>query len=351
MLEYFTDIDRVLSHYIGRMYASYLVALLIIISFSLAAKIVNFIFSKVLYKMAVKKSSESDDHVIAVLNAPIFYSLVFFGLYQSITYMKILSPYMLVSSQILKSIMIVIWTSAISKIFHIVIIKISKSRGGSRNELAPILKNISSLVVWFFGGMFIFRVWNLNIMPFLASAGIAGFVVAFAAQDTISHLFSGVSLYFDKPFRVGDRIQLDSGEIGDVLEIGIRSTRIKTLDDTVVVIPNKIVASSRIVNYNKPKSKVKVKIAVILGRQVDIGKVKKAMLDALSAIEEIEKEPAPAVYFTDVTDSGFKFLAIAWVSNPKKQFETKTILIDRIYARMAKDKFAVLSLTEESLKK
>lgn len=197
------------------------------------------------------------------------------------------------------------------------------------------------------GAAILLRVWNLDITPLLASAGIAGFVVAFAAQDTIAHLFGGLSIYFDKPFRVGDRIKLDTGEIGDVLEIGLRSTRIKTFDETVVIVPNKIVASSRIINYNKPKSKIKVKIEVGLAYGTNIQKAKKVILDVLQTTEGVEKDPAPSVHFTEMGEFALKFVAVAWAANPKKQFEVKTALIERLYERLMKDKFVIPYPTQE----
>jgi small-conductance mechanosensitive channel len=297
--------------------------------------------------MAARSGDESEDRIIEILNAPIFYSVVLLGAYQSLVFIEVLDGYAIYFSNTLKSLAVIIWTIALAKIAKVIINKLGfhvarRSKSNLDRELVPLFKNVSSVVIWFIGIAVFLRIWNLNI---------AGFAIAFSAQDTISHLFSGLSIYFDKPFRVGDRIQLDSGEVGDVLEIGLRSTRIKTLDETVVIIPNKIVASSRIVNYNKPKSKTKVKIALVLKREVDINKAKKAILDVLETTGGVEKEPSPSVYFTDVTDSGFKFLLVAWVANPKKQFEVKTLLIDKIYTRMSKDKFAVLSLTEETLKK
>jgi small-conductance mechanosensitive channel len=356
MENYFTDLGQSIGIYTGDAISSYVVAVVILAVFFVLGKIVSFILSEIVFKMAARSGDESEDRIIEILNAPIFYSVVLLGAYQSLVFIEVLDGYAIYFSNTLKSLAVIIWTIALAKIAKVIINKLGfhvarRSKSNLDRELVPLFKNVSSVVIWFIGIAVFLRIWNLNITPLLASAGIAGFAIAFSAQDTISHLFSGLSIYFDKPFRVGDRIQLDSGEVGDVLEIGLRSTRIKTLDETVVIIPNKIVASSRIVNYNKPKSKTKVKIALVLKREVDINKAKKAILDVLETTGGVEKEPSPSVYFTDVTDSGFKFLLVAWVANPKKQFEVKTLLIDKIYTRMSKDKFAVLSLTEETLKK
>lgn len=353
-IEYFADVDRVLSGYIGAPAASYMVAVMILVIFSILAKLVNFIFSRVLFRLAVRNSTEEENHIVAILNAPMFYSVVLFGLYQSLTYIEILGSYEPSIAASIKSAAVIIWASACSKIFHVVIGAAGKkAASGTRsslhnnNEMLPLLKNIGSIVIWFSVLAIILKIWRWDITPLLASAGIAGFVVAFAAQDTISHLFGGLSIYFDKPFRVGDRIQLDSGEIGDVLEIGLRSTRIKTFDETVVIIPNSTVAGSRIINYNKPKSKIKVKIQIGLAYGTDVQKAKKVILDVVEKTEGVEKDPAPSVHFTEMGDFALKFLVVAWAANPKKQFDVKTLLTERLYERLMKDKFVIPYPTQE----
>lgn len=349
---YFRDVYEVLGQYTGSALASYMVAFLILGLSAVLAKSVNFIFSRVLFPLAVRHSSDEENHIVAILNAPMFYSVILFGLNQSLAYIRTFDRYSALAGSVLQSVGIVLWVSAFSQIVRIVMGELgkqmsAKTKSGSHQEMFPLFKNLVSLVVWFAGAALLLRVWNLDITPLLASAGIAGIAIAFAAQDTIAHLFGGLSIYFDKPFRVGDRIQLDSGEIGDVLEIGIRSTRIKTFDETVVIIPNKTVASSRIINYNKPKSKIKVKIEVGLAYGTDVQKAKRVLLETVASTPGVEKEPAPTVYFTEMGDFALHFLIVAWAANPKKQFEVKTALVERLYERIMKEKFSIPYPTQE----
>ncbi len=352
IMEYVGEINQALEFYVGAGISSYFIALLILSSSFLLAEVVNFIFAKVFFRFALRTKSEVDDHMIKILEPAIFYSVILWGIYQSLFYIKFLNGYTIYFSELVQSITILLWTSAISKTIQIIINVLGskaaeKSRYHTDNEITPLLKNLSNLVVWFIGLAALLRVWNLDLTPLLASVGIAGIGIAFAAQDTISHLFGGLSIYFDKPFRVGDRIQLDSGDIGDVLEIGLRSTRIKTFDETVVIIPNNIVASSRIINYNKPKSKIKVKIELGLAYGTNIQKAKKVILEVLQTTEGVETEPEPSVHFTEMGDFALKFLAVVWVANPKKQFEVKTLLLERLYERINKEKFIIPYPTQE----
>lgn len=350
--EYLGEADRILQAYVNEGVSPYFIVALILACSYLLAEIVNFVFSQIIVKIAVRNKSEMDDHIVRIVEPAIFYSVLLLGSDQAVLFLEFLNGYKDLLIGIITSVLVVVWTDTISKVSHIVIDHLgSKMVERSRYKIdiatVPLFKNLSSIAVWFFGVAVLLHVWNLDLTPLLASAGIAGLAVAFAAQDTIAHLFGGLSIYFDKPFRVGDRIQLDSGDIGDVLEIGLRSTRIKTFDETVVVIPNKTVASSRIINYNKPKSKIKVKISVNLAYGTNVKKAKAALLDVAEHTEGVEKDPAPSAHFTEIGDFALKFLIVVWVANPKKQFDVKTRLLEGLYDRINKEKFNLPYPTQE----
>jgi len=267
---------------------------------------------------------------------PIFYSVVLFGAYQSFIYIAALSKYEADFAKILKTAAAIIWIYAITKLVRIVITEFgfkfaAQTKSTLDDELMPLFKKLSSIIIFFAGIMFIFSIWDIDITPLLASAGIAGFVIAFAAKDTLSHLFGGISMYFDRPFKVGDRIQLESGEIGDVLEIGIRSTRVKTFDETVVVIPNSIIANSKIINYNQPESKIKVKMKINVAYGSDIKKVKKTLLDIANKLEGIETDRVPSIHFTNLGDYALEFVIVLWVDSPGHQFAAKTKINEEVY--------------------
>ncbi|MCK5466482.1 mechanosensitive ion channel family protein, partial [Candidatus Parcubacteria bacterium] len=276
--------------------------------------------------------------IMKILNMPIFYSVVLLGAYQSFDYIGVLANYSDSFSKIIKSFVLIIWIYATSKLVNVIISELGfkfaeKTKSTLDDELMPLFQKLSNIVIFFAGIMFLLKMWNIDITPLLASAGIMGFVIAFAAQDTLSHLFGGISIYFDKPFRVGDRVQLESGEIGDVLEIGIRSTRIKTFDETVIVIPNSTIASSKIINYNQPASKIKEKIKIGVAYGSDINKVKKILLDIAENTEDVEKDPAPSVYFTEFLDYALEFVIVTWVDSPREKFMVKTKINEEIYKR------------------
>ena len=336
MTDYLNQFNEALGVYTGITIASYFVAMLILVLSFVAAQIVNFLFNKVFIVFTKKTKTTVDDEVMKILNMPIFYSVVLLGAYQSFIYVVALAKYEADFAKILKTAAAVIWIYAVAKLIRIIITEFgfkfaAQTKSTLDDELMPLFKKLSNIIIYFAGIMFIFSIWNIDITPLIASAGIAGFVVAFAAKDTLSHLFGGISMYFDRPFKVGDRIKLDSGEIGDVLEIGIRSTRIKTFDETAIVIPNSIIANSKIINYNQPASKIKVKIHINVAYGSDIKKVRETLLDIANKTEGIEKDPAPSVHFLSLGDYSLEFLIVLWVDSPGHQFAAKTKINEEVY--------------------
>ncbi len=325
---------------------SYVVAILILAIFFLIAQILRFLSNKTLTTIVNKTKINLDEKAIKILDMPIFYSIVLIGAYQSFMYIGSQSQYAPDFIRIIKTIAIVIWAYSLSGLASLIILKsghkISKKKKSSLDdELAPILRRLSGIIIYFIGIMFVLKIWNFDITPFLASAGIAGFIIAFAAQDTISHLFGGVSIYFDKPFKIGDRIQLESGEIGDVLDIGMRSTRIKTFDETVIIMPNSRMAGSKIINYNLPEAKIKAKVTIGVSYDSDIDKVKNTLLEIAQNTEDVAKDPAPSVYFSEIGEYSLKFLLITWAENPDKQFDVKTRMNEAIIKRFREEGISI----------
>src|SRR5262249_34696935 len=122
---------------------------------------------------------------------------------------------------------------------------------------------------------------GMNVTGLLASLSIGGLAVGLAAQDTLSNLFGAVAIFADKPFRVGDRIQLDAID-GTVEAIGLRSTRVRNLDGYLVAIPNKNMAGANIINISK-RPNIKTVMNIGLTYDCPAQKIERAM----EIIEEI----------------------------------------------------------------
>jgi len=181
-------------------------------------------------------------------------------------------------------------------------------------------------VIVFVALLWTLSAWDVNITPFLASAGVVGIALAFAAQSTVPNLFGGISVLFRQAFQSGRSDSAESGEIGDVVEVGIRSTRITTFDDTLIVIPNDKIANSKIINFNQPVPRMNVKFNIGVEYGSDVEKVKKTLLKSAEGAHNILKNPKPVVLFLEHGDYALKFTLIVWIDLPTK----KGVVLDEI---------------------
>jgi len=315
------QINTITNSYFAGTQLQFIASLTVLAFFLVLAKLTDIIFEKIFLRLASKTKTELDDKLLYVLKTPIFVTVALIGIIVSFSMITALQTFMETIINITKTLMIIIWTAVSIKIAAILIRDVigkaaSKTKSTLDDEMLPLFSNLAKIIICFIGLMMVLSIWNIEITPILASAGIAGFAVAFAAKDTLSHLFGGISIYFDKPFKVGDRIQLDSGEYGDVKEIGIRSTRILTLDDTLIVVPNDTIANSKIINYHAPYSRMKVKLRMGVSYGSDVAKVKKTLLKVANSIPEVRDKPKPIVLFIEHGDFSLNFLLITWVDNP-----------------------------------
>ncbi len=309
--------------------SSVITAIMILFSSFILALIINFIFEKLFTRITSKTKFSFDDLILSALKRPIFNTVLLSGTYVALEVVYVSGKFLTVIDNILLSILIIVWIFAAIKInkilFEHIIPKVtSKTKSDMDDEILPLVKSISNLILIFIGLMILMKsVWSFDITPILASAGVLGFAVAFAAKDAISQLFGGISIYFDRPFKKGDRIEIGAGEIGIVDEIGLRSTRIRNLYNNMIIIPNSEIANSKIINYNYPNDKMMVKIMIGTAYGSDVAKVKKVLLGIANSIDEVIDNPAPNIRFDNHGESSLDFAIIMWVRNPKDKMTVR----------------------------
>jgi small-conductance mechanosensitive channel len=203
-----------------------------------------------------------------------------------------------------------------------------------RNQTLPLFENIAIILVLGLAVYLIFSAWHIDMTAWLASAGIVGIAVGFAAKDTLSNLFSGVFILADAPYKIGDYIVLDTGERGEVTHIGIRSTRILTRDDVEVTIPNAIMGNTKILNESggpHTKYRIRVKIGVAYGSDID--KVREVLMAIAEADEGVCGDPTPRVRFRTFGASSLDFELLCWVEEPMLRGRIIDALNSAIYKR------------------
>lgn len=206
----------------------------------------------------------------------------------------------------------------------------------SLEHFLPLVRQLSRILVYFLALTIILEHFNINITGLVATAGVASLAIALAAQETLSNMFAGLMIMLDRPFRPGDRIEIDKGLVGDVLTIGTRTTRILTLENTVIVVPNKELANSRIINYVFPTPRVALKLNVGVAYDTDLSTVKQILGGILTSHPGVMTDPEPGVFFTGFGESSLDFLIFCWVPDYRQKFriadEINTAIKERFEA-------------------
>jgi small-conductance mechanosensitive channel len=176
---------------------------------------------------------------------------------------------------------------------------------------------------------------GVNVLPFIAGAGIAGVAIGFAAKDTLSNLIAGILLIIDRPFEVGDRIEVwqapaGSATWGDVIDIGMRATKIKTTDNIVIIIPNNEIMLRDIINYTTISDKIRVRIDIGIAYDADMQKAKKIMLQAADSADWVSKAPPPKVVVRNFGEFTVDLQLRVWIANARKRMDTISYITDKV---------------------
>ncbi|MBC8392920.1 MAG: mechanosensitive ion channel family protein [Deltaproteobacteria bacterium] len=319
----------------------YLQALLIIILFYGLAKILDVIFIRVFKRWTEKTKITIDDQILDIFHKPIFVSIMLFGLALSAERLEIPGTFNFLTLAGLKTMAIFIWAVALARFMKLLFRLVSRDESRFtliQEHTLPLFNNFLMILVVALAIYFVFLAWNIDVTAWMASAGILGLAISFAAKDTLANLFSGIFIVADAPFKLGDFIVLDSGERGEVTNIGIRSTRLLTRDDVEITVPNSIMGNAKITNEaGGPHEKYRIRVKVGVAYGSDIDKVHKVLLDVAANNTEVCKTPEPRVRFRAFGNSSLDHELLCWVDKPVLRGRVSHILNTEIYKRFLKE--------------
>jgi MscS family membrane protein len=307
--------------------------------FLVLAKVFDAVLSFGFKRFTTKTKTLLDDHLSELLHKPLIQSFALFGV---LVTTALLEPPGSATSWVTR-----LATSLIMTSWIVFFMRASRSflRAASKEDARfqiieprtfPLFSNLATVVILAIGAWCLINLWGADMTGWLASAGVVGIAVGFAAQDTLSNLFAGVFVIADAPFVVGDYIVLDTGDRGCVVHIGLRSTRLMTRDDVEITIPNSVIGSGRITNQSSGSAKsmrVKVPVQVAYGSDVDD---LRAILMGIAADEPLAlSDPEPRVRFRKLSDSGLDFDLMVWIADPSLRGRAVDALNTAIYKRLA----------------
>jgi MscS family membrane protein len=301
----------------------------------LVAFLAELIIRVTLSALARRTKSDLDDQVAASLRRPVFLSIIFIGLSWSADLVGLPDRALVVTHSVLATFAVLIWAAAAFSIGTAVLETLSRRSSESsivQPRTLPVFEILIRLLVIGAAVYFTFLAWDIDVTAWLASAGIIGIAVGFAAKDTLANFFAGIFIIADAPYKVGDWIVLDGDLRGRVIKIGVRSTRLLTSDDIEITVPNSVIGASKIVNeVGGPTIKQRIRVKVQCAYGSDIDHVR-AVLIGCADEPEVAREPAPQVNLNSFGDSGVNFELRVWIEDPAR----RDAIIDRLNTRVYK---------------
>ena len=322
----------------------YLQAAIIAVVFIVAGKIADWIISRIIGRFARKSSNDFDDQIVDLVHQPVFMSFVLLGLSLGTRRIGLPEFTTFLTLGILKTIAIFVWYSTLMQLMALVVKAISRTRSRKivQTGMLSLLHNVMKIVAVALTVYFLFLAWNIDVTAWLASAGIVGLALSFAAKDTLSNLFAGVSIVMDAPYKTGDFIILESGERGVVTDIGLRSTRILTRDDVEITIPNGIIGNGKIINEaGGPPSQHRIRVAVGVAYGSDIDHVIEVLAGVAADNPDVLTNPEPRVRFRSFGDSSLDFELMGWIARPVDRGRVQHELNCAVYKALNKNKIEI----------
>ena len=309
----------------------------ILLTFILAS-ILTWLIAKLLKALTSRTNTYLDDRLASIAKGPIYYSLMVIGFSTGIKLMNLSDEVTDLWVLGFKTFGVVIWMIFFIRVSKVVLKQLAWL--GDRHQLIqpqtlPLFDNLSRVLIVIVALYIGFQIWNINMTAWLASAGVLGIAIGFAAKDTLANLFSGVFILADAPYKIGDYIVLDAtGMRGKVTQIGLRSTRLITRDDVEVTIPNSIMGNSQVINQSggpHPKFRIRVKVGVAYGSDIDHAR---QILIGIAKTESLVCEtPEPRLRLREFGASSVDFELLAWVEEPELRGRTLDVLYTTIYNR------------------
>ena len=297
----------------------YLQAAIIAAIFIIAGKIADWIISGIIGRIARRSTNNFDNQLVSLVHKPVFLSFVLLGLALATSRIGLPDAPEFITLGILKTFAIFVWYSTLSKLLGLIVKALGSKSDNQvlQTGMLSLLHNVMKIILVALTIYFIFIAWNIDVTAWLASAGIVGLALSFAAKDTLSNLFAGVSIIMDAPYKTGDYIILDTGERGVVTDIGLRSTRILTRDDIEITVPNGIIGNGKIINEaGGPSEKHRIRVAVGVAYGTDIDHVVATLEKVAANNADIVGDPEPRVRFRRFGDSSLDFELLGWIAQP-----------------------------------
>ena len=300
-------------------------AIAVLMVAAILALIAEFLTRQTLGRLASRTLSNVDDEIVALMQRPLAITFLLVGAWYSAVTLKggeadSLPP---AFRAVLISIGILFWSRVAIQGGRVFLFDAQFKRGQRKlvaKRLLPVFDMVLKVLVVSLAGYYVMLAWGIDVSGWIASAGILGVAVGFAAQETLGNVMSGIALMADAPYKLGDWLVIENGVRGRVTDIGLRSTRILTLDEVEVVVPNSIMANSMVTNESGgPTERIRLELPIGVAYGTDLEVVKQVILGVVAETPGVvldEPGRSPAVRFVEFGASSLNLMLQIWLPSP-----------------------------------
>ncbi len=306
------------------------ISMAIIVGTLVAAKIVYWVFGRIMKKLTSKTKTRLDDLMVDMLEEPIVLVITIAGVwfaFNRLSFPEKIQEWINTVYWVIIT-LTVAWLIArlVDALIKEYIVPLTrKTEGDLDDQIIPIMRKAIRATIWILGIVIALNNAGYNIGALLAGLGIGGLALAMAAKDTVANIFGGITIFTDKPFKINDRVKI-GGFDGTITEIGIRSTRLKTLENRIVTIPNSKFSDGMVENVSsEPHRKVVLKLGLTYDTTAE--KIQNGM-KALQAIvdENNSLEDNSVISFTEFGDFALGILFIYYIKKDDDIMGNQTVV-------------------------
>lgn len=296
--------------------------LILVVVLVLGRVVISFLLEKVLLQLTKRTKNTLDNQILLALRLPAYLLAVVLALNTSLTRLDFLPPeweiYISEGFYILYFLIgfIFAWRM-VTHIFSWLGDEVSLKTNATLDEqLFPFFQRVVLILLSAIAIITILSHFDVNITAMVTTLGIGSLAVALAAQNTLEDTINGFMIMLDRPYRIGDRIELlDLDTWGDVVDIGLRSTRIRTRDNRMVVVPNSQIGKSLVVNYAYPNDQYRLEIHIGIAYGSDIEMAREVMVNAVRDVEGVLSDRPVEALFLEFGDSALIFRVRWWLES------------------------------------
>ena len=286
----------------------------------LAARLLSAVLERVLTRATAVDPPSVERRLATALRRPLTALLFLFGVWAAVHRAPLPLSWMVRFDRVLFTIGVVLSAVALLRSWTVGLewyVRDTALGRGDRlaSNFGPLFNKVGRVFIALVAFITLLQHLGVDVASLVVSLGVGSLAIGLAAQDTLANMFAGFTLLMDRPFRVGDRIQLSTGEAGDVLSIGMRATHIRTYDATVLVVPNSVLVKDRLVNLSEPARSIVTRVELTLAWTTDMETARGVLLGAASASGRVATDPPPLVVLTRFSELGIHATLVFHVSD------------------------------------